>query len=210
MIKLINIIFEKYNITEWSKNDAIPEIPRMKKNLAVFIFGPPASGKSTFVKNYITRLNNNFTIVNPDDIDYLLRRKSYNNTIRPSKVTQLSISKVKHILNSKSNLIYDTTGNDYERIEKLSKVAKDEGYTIVFIHLLDSLNNLISKSKQRIRPTDEPYIKNSYDKTQSLIKRYSNELKPNSYYIVTTLNGKYKFFKYENNKLLRKKVDKYD
>jgi predicted kinase len=209
LIKLISVLFEKYNIDEWSKNDAIPEISRMKKNLAIFIFGPPASGKTTFVKNYITKLNNNFAIVNPDDITYLLQGKNYSNPIRPSGITRLSKNKVKYILNSGNNLIYDTTGNDYERIATLSKIAKDKGYTVIFIHLLDSLNNLISKSKQRIRPTDEPYIRSSYNKTQSLIKQYSNELKPDSYYIITSFDGKYRFFKYENNKLLKKKVDSY-
>ena len=210
MIKLLDILLEKLELQEYSKNDAIPEISRMKNNLAIFIFGPPASGKSTFVQNFILRLNHNFTIVNPDDIDYILRGKDYKKTMRPSKVTKLSIVKATNILKTGNNLIYDTTGNDFDRIKTLSEIADDNGYTVVFIHLLDSLNDLISKSKQRERPVDEPYIKQSYSKTQSLIKRYSNELHPDSYYIVTALGGKYKFFKYENNKLLKKKVDKYD
>ena len=210
MIKLLNILFENLNLQEYSKNDAMPEIPRMKKNLAVFIFGPPGSGKSTFVQNFILRLNNRFTIVNPDDIDYLLRGKDYTSTVRPSSVTKMSILKATNILKTGNNIIYDTTGNDFQRIETLSKIAKENNYTVVFIHLLDSLNDLINKSKQRARPVDEPYIKSSYNKTQSLIKKYSNELQPDSYYIVTALGGKYKFFKYENNKLLKKKVDKYD
>jgi hypothetical protein len=39
--------------------------------------------------------------------------------------------------------------------------------------------------------------------------KYFSELNPESYYIVYNIDGKYKFMKYENGKILKRKVDKY-
>jgi len=207
MIKLKKII--ENILLDWSKNDAIPEIAQIKDHLCLFLFGPPASGKSTFVKDFILRLNRNFSMVNPDDIAYLLQKKDYGNE-RPPGISRLSMSKAKSILQSGNNMIYDTTGNDFDRISLLTKEAKDNNYTTVFIHVLDSLDDILSKAGRRERPTDIEYIKSSYSRTQKLIKRFYKELDPDSYYIVTTLGNKYKFYKYEDDKLLKRKVDKYE
>jgi len=208
MLKLKNILLENFIITEFSKNDAIPEISRYDKNLCVFLFGPPASGKTTFVKDFILRLNKNFAIINPDDIDYKLRGKSYKN-MRVSKSTKLSVLKTKNVLQSGQNVIYDTTGNDFNRISELSKIAKENNYIIIFIHIFNTLSDILKRAAKRERPTDADYIKSSYDRAQKLINRFYTELQPDSYYIVTTLNNQYKFYKYQNGKLLKKKVDSY-
>lgn len=207
MLKLIDILYENI-ITEYSKNDAIPELSRYNDHLCVFIFGPPASGKSTFVKNFILRLNNKFTVVNPDDMDYLRRQKSYDNP-KVRGTSKLSIKRAESILQTGNNMIYDTTGNDFNRISILSKIAQENKYTVVFIHLIDSLNNIINKAAQRDRPTDVDYIQSSYEKTQKLIKQFYDDLHPDSYYIITTIGGKYTFYKYDGSKLLKKKSDIY-
>lgn len=207
MIKLKKIT--ENLLLDWSKNDAIPEISRMNKNLCVFIFGPPASGKSTFVENFILRLNNKFTIVNPDDIAYLRQGKDYSNQ-RPSGISRLSLKKAQLILNSGNNMIYDTTGNDFERISLIYAEAQKHNYTTVFIHVLDSLDDILVKAGRRERPTDPEYIRYSYSKTQKMIKKFNDELNPDGYYIVTTMGNKYKFYKYDNGKLLKRKVDKYE
>lgn len=46
------------SLLENSKNDAIPEISRETSKFAIILFGPPAAGKSTFIRNYIGQ---NFT-----------------------------------------------------------------------------------------------------------------------------------------------------
>jgi uncharacterized protein YbcV (DUF1398 family) len=43
----------------------------------------------------------------------------------------------------------------------------------------------------------------------NLRMKYFSELNPESYYIVYNIDGKYKFMKYENGKILKRKVDKY-
>lgn len=206
MLKLIDILNENILI-EYSKNDAIPELSRYKDHLCVFIFGPPASGKSTFVNDFIKKYNT-FVIVNPDDIDYLRRNKDYNTPKIPG-TTKLSVKRSESILKTGHNFIYDTTGNDFNRISLLSKIAKENNYTIIFIHIIDSLTNIINKSRQRARPTDIDYIKASYEKTQKLIPQFHKNLSPDSYYLVTTIGNKYEFYKYDGSKLLKKKTDTY-
>jgi hypothetical protein len=51
------------------------------------------------------------------------------------------------------------------------------------------------------------FIKHAYDEQFKNMK-YFSELNPESYYIVYNID-KYKFMKYENGKILKRKVDKY-
>jgi hypothetical protein len=61
---------------------------------------------------------------------------------------------------------------------------------------------------QRNRNVPEDFIKHAYDEQFKNMK-YFSELNPESYYIVYNIDGKYKFMKYENGKILKRKVDKY-
>ena len=53
-MKLINNYQEFIN-EEYSKNDPIPEINRMKEKLGIVLLGLPGSGKSTFANKFIVQ-----------------------------------------------------------------------------------------------------------------------------------------------------------
>lgn len=202
MIKMKNLI------SEWSKNDPIPEVLRMKKKLAVFTFGPPGAGKSTFVNNYILSKNQSFRVVNPDDISQTFTKdptgKQWH---QPS--TQLAVSMVRNVAKGGNNIIYDVTGNSYEALRSCMSAVRENGYTVVFIHMLADLNKTLAQNLARKRHVPTDYITTSYQKAQAHISRFASEYKPDAQYVVLNLDNKYKFFKYENGKLLRHKVDTY-
>ena len=207
MIKLKKIL-ESENLLEWSKNDPIPEINRIHKKLALFIFGPPGIGKSTFVRDYILTKNPNFKVVNPDDINKTLTGDPIQKQWNPDS-SNLAVTLIKNLTKSGSNFIYDVTGNSFERVKIATMASKENDYTVIYIHMIGELNKSISQNKKRERQVSIDFLTSSYNKSQQLMVRYSNELKPDSYYIVLHLATGYKFFKYENNILLKRKVDKY-
>jgi GTPase SAR1 family protein len=55
-MKLINNYQEFIN-EEYSKNDPIPEINRMKEKLGIVLLGLPGSGKSTFANKFIVLIS---------------------------------------------------------------------------------------------------------------------------------------------------------
>jgi predicted protein tyrosine phosphatase len=55
----------------------------------------------------------------------------------------------------------------------------------------------------------EDYIEFAYNTAQENMHQYAREIKPDNLYIVLNIEGKYKFMKYENGKILKKKNDKY-
>ena len=58
-----------YKFFEHSKSDPIPELTWKKDNkLAIFVFGTPASGKSTFIKDFVVPKLRSFKIFNTDSI----------------------------------------------------------------------------------------------------------------------------------------------
>ena len=201
MIKLKQIL-------EWSKNDPIPEITRFDSGLGIILLGPPGIGKTTFSKEYILSRNNKFKIVNPDDVSYVFTKDKTGKRWRDNSAN-LAISYLSNIMKSKTNFIYDVTGTTIRRVTMVYNMAKDAGYTVILIHLLGELDTALKQNKQRERNVPEDILIQYYKKSQSLISKYSSELNPDNYYIILNLNNRYEFFKYENGKLLGRKVDKY-
>jgi len=71
-MKLINN-FQKFN-EEYSKNDPIPEINRMKEKLGIILLGLPGSGKSTFANRFIIPHNPNIRTFSTDDVSYMFTK----------------------------------------------------------------------------------------------------------------------------------------
>jgi hypothetical protein len=104
--------------------------------------------------------------------------------------------------------LYDTTECKKVNISNVTKHAHSNGYQVIFIHLIGSLDMSLRQNIQRNRNVPEDFIKHAYDEQFKNMK-YFSELNPESYYIVYNIDGKYKFMKYENGKILKRKVDKY-
>jgi predicted kinase len=196
--------YQHYIVNENSKNDPIPEITQGGK-LAIVLIGAPGIGKSTFAKNYITHKNQNIKIFSTDDVSLTLTKQ---HDVYRRGASQLNLRKLSMFIKSGGSFIYDTTGVKKENVENVTKEAKDNGYNIIYIHLMGTLDLSIKQNLQRERNVPEDVIKNIYAE-QFVNMRYFSSLKPDTYYIVYNIDGKYKFMKYDGQKLLKRKVDRY-
>lgn len=188
---------------ERSKNDPIPEISQYRNKLGIILLGTPAVGKSTFVSGFILP-KNQIKVFSTDDVSLTLTGDP--NVYRPG-ASELNVSRLKSFISGGSSFIYDTTGTQEKNINNIISLAKGNGYKIIFIHLIGDLDMSLRQNKQRDRQVDVDYIKFAYENQFSSMKMYSN--KSDGYYIVYNLDGKYKFFKYKDGKMMRRKVDKY-
>jgi predicted kinase len=225
--------YNQFILEEVSKNEPIPEIIGVDRGLAIFVIGQPAIGKSFFIKNYIHTKNPNIKDFSTDDVSLLFtkdpnvyyRGKELPDGSRTKNASKLNMQKMSNFMETGQNFIYDTTGagkeftdHGFEHVKEIFDSAKSNGYKIIFIHLLSTLQTSLDQDKLRSRHVDPHYIKWAYAKQQGgeidgvkvegNISRYKS-LNPDSYYLVTSIDKKYKFYKFINGKLAVRKNDKY-
>lgn len=229
-------LIKKYNCfisEEFSKNEPIPEIIGVDRGLAIFVIGQPAIGKSYFIDNYVQTKNVNIKNFSSDDVS-LLYTKDPNVYYRGVEKTdgeksknasELNLQKMSNFIQTGQSFVYDTTGagkeftdRGFEHVKEIFDKAKLNNYKIVFIHLLSTLQTSLEQDKLRTRHVDPHYIKWAYAKQQGgeidgvkvegNISRYKS-LNPDSYYLVTSIDKKYKFYKFIDGKLAIRKNDKY-
>lgn len=189
---------------EFSKNDPIPEI-NISKKLGIILLGPPGIGKSTFANNFILHKNRSVKIFSTDDVSLTLS-KDPNSYKRGA--SELNIRRLKMYINSGGSFIYDTTGTHKENIEDITKLARDNSYDVIYIHLMGTLDLSLKQNSQRNRNVDDDFLRHAYQAQFKNMKFFSS-LNPNKYYIVYNIDGKYKFMQYQGGDLLKRKVDKY-
>lgn len=225
--------YNQFILEEVSKNEPIPEIIVMDRGLAIFLIGAPGIGKSYFVKNHIHTKNSNIKDFSTDDVSLLFTKdpnvyykgREKEGGGRTKNASQLNILKMINFMETGQNFIYDTTGagkeftdKGYEHVKEIYDNAKSNGYKIVFIHLLSTLQTSIDQDALRSRHVDPHYIQWAYAKQQGgevdgvkvegNIQRYK-ALNPDAYYLVTSIDQKYKFYKFIDGKLAVRKNDRY-
>jgi predicted kinase len=225
--------YNQFILEEVSKNEPIPEIIGVDRGLAVFLIGAPGIGKSYFVKNHIHSKNRNIKDFSTDDVSLLYTKdpnvyykgREKEEGGRTKNASQLNLLKMDKFMETGQNFIYDTTGSGkeytdrgYEHIKEIYDSARENGYKIVFIHLLSTLQTSIEQDKLRDRHVDPHYIQWAYAKQQGgevdgvkvegNIQRYKS-LNPDAYYLVTSIDQKYKFYKFIDGKLAVRKNDRY-
>lgn len=224
--------YNQFILEEVSKNEPIPEIIGTQRGLAIFLIGAPGIGKSYFISNYIHTKNSNIKNFSTDDVSLIFtkdpnvyykgRKKAGGRT---KNASELNLQKMSNFMETGQSFIYDTTGagkefsdRGFEHVKEIFDKAKLNNYKIVFIHLLSTLQTSIDQDKLRPRHVNPHYIKWAYAKQQGgeidgvkvegNISRYKS-LNPDSYYLVTSIDKKYKFYKFINGKLAVRKNDKY-
>jgi len=237
--------FDDY-LFEYSRNDKIKELTsEKKKKTAIFVFGPPAGGKTTFLNKYVIPKLKNFKVFDPDKLILtLLRIDEYNNISKTEEEIQEKIKKIKatlkiikekynieltyfidskgnkrifsddvileiinnnifvqempellkkqlitYISNSKSDFVYDTTGNDFDRINYFSKLAKKNGYDVIFVNVATDLEKSIKNNLGRNRVVQLDYQLTSWEKNQEILPRFM-KLNPSAFYFYETDNKK--------------------
>ena len=196
--------YQHYIVNENSKNDPIPEINQVGK-LGIVLIGAPGIGKSTFAKNYITHKNQNIKIFSTDDVSLTLTKQ---HDVYRRGSSELNLKKLFMFIKSGGSFIYDTTGVKKHNVESVTKEARDNGYNIVYVHLVGTLDLSLKQNLQRERNVPEDVIKNIYSEQFTNMKYFSS-LNPDTYYIVYNIDGKYKFMKYDGQKILKRKADRY-
>ena len=208
-MKVINN-FDGFINEEYSKNDPIPEINRMKEKLGIVLLGLPGSGKSTFAKRFITPHNPNIKTFSTDDVSYLFTKdKSKFHT----GSTELNIKSLKSYMKSGQNFIYDTTGSNDINVFEVTRDAHKLGYKIIFILILIDVDTAKSQNKKRGMTgghlVDDEYIDYVYSTQLQTTKNYLKYIKPDNFYVVLNKDGNYKYYKFDNGELKKRKVDKY-
>lgn len=225
--------YNQFILEEVSKNEPIPEIIGVDRGLAVFVIGAPGIGKSYFVTNHIHSKNPNIKDFSTDDVSVMFTKdpnvyykgKEKEEGGRTKNASELNLDRMVKFMETGQNFIYDTTGagkeftdRGFEHIKEIYDSAREFKYKIVFIHLLSTLETSIGQDKLRDRHVDPHYIKWAYAKQQGgevdgqkvegNIQRYKS-LNPDAYYLVTSIDKKYKFYKFIDGKLAVRKNDRY-
>ena len=225
--------YNQFILEEVSKNEPIPELFGTDRGLAIFLIGAPGIGKSYFVKNHIHTKNRNIKDFSTDDVSLLYTKdpniyykgREIPEGGRTKNASELNLDRMKKFMETGQNFIYDTTGagkestdRGFEHVKDIFDKAKINGYKIIFIHILSTLQTSIEQDKLRDRHVDPHYIQWAYAKQQGgevdgikvdgNIQRYKS-LNPDAYYLVTSIDKKYKFYKFINGKLAVRKNDKY-
>jgi len=218
--KLLKIL--ENNINEWSKNDPIPEVSRSKNGVYLTMIGPPAAGKSTFINKYVSVVNS-WKVIDPDEINYILssnRAEDREYGKWNSSSSRIYSKYIKNIFNNetKPNVIFDNTGNNFERNMEFINYAKAMGYTTVMICVLNTTNKILQNNIKRagsyikkditgqlrksrtLIPND--YLESILSKITNLISEYKNLKNLDKFYIVLNTEAGYKFLRFdEDNKL---------
>ena len=193
------------SINENSKNEPIPELTQ-KLKLGVVLLGAPGSGKSTFIKKFISHRNPNLKSFSTDDISFQLTKDP--NQYHP-RASELNIIRLRTFINSGNSFIYDTTGTHSQQVFEVCQLAKDKGYKIIFIHMITDQLTAKKQNQQRDRKVDPEYLDYSYKEQFKRMSEYSTHIQPENYYVIFNINDKYRFYKYRNGHLLKRKVNQY-
>lgn len=201
-----NLFFDKIeSISEIEHNNYVYDLVLDKYHN--FIGGniPTILHNSTFAKNFITNKNRNIKIFSTDDISYTFTKQ--HNTYRKGS-SEINLKKLDMFMESGGSFIYDTTGVQHENVSNITTKARENGYDVIFIHLMAPLDTSLRQNQERERNVPDYYIKHAYERQYKNMHYFSN-LNPDSYYIVYSIDGKYKFMKFEDGQILKRKVDKY-
>jgi predicted ABC-type ATPase len=198
--------FNNFITEEFSKNDPIPEISRSENKLGIILLGTPGAGKSTFIREFILPRSKNFKSFSTDDVSLMFTKDP--NKFHPSS-SELNIERLLLFIQSGQNFIYDTTGAQDKNIFDIVNQSQKLGYDIIFIQILVDLETAKRQNLQRSRNVDEDYIDFVYSRQFQTMKDFEKLLNPKNYYIVFNKTGKYKFYKFKDGKMLKRKVDTY-
>lgn len=137
--------------------------------------------KINSIKKTINKLNNIYNVdikLSDENIINIIDNNLFASDVNNILGKQLFL----FIENSNSDFIYDTTGNNFDKISEYSKLAKENGYTILFIKIKTSLNNIVHGNLNRNRIVQPDYQLYTYERSKELEIKYL-DLNPDAYYL---------------------------
>ena len=198
--------FKGYLIQEVSKNDPIPELIHNEDKLAIFLMGSPGAGKSTYISNFIQPRRRDIRTFSSDDISLMFTKDP---NVRHRGAGELNIKRIDVFMETGQSFIYDTTPTySGDKVDLINK-AKDNGYKVIFIALITPLDVALKRNQERARQASEDFLRHTYGNIWSKLSQH-RDLKPDSFYVITDLNNKYTYYKYDADaNLLKRKGSKY-
>jgi predicted kinase len=140
------------------------------RNILVLV-GIPASGKSTFSKEFIKE-NPNYIRINRDDIRKMLK-DSYILDFKYEKfITAIEFNAVENALSNGFDVIWDNTHIKLEFINKIINKFSDSA-NIQFKKFDIDLKTAIERDSKRENPVGENIIKRMYDSYIGLLKEFN-------------------------------------
>ena len=143
----------------------------MKKDLEVkILIGVPASGKSTWAKNFLLK-NPNYVRINRDSFRLMLRNEQMCENKIESMITTLFMNSVKTALAANLNVIIDNTNVKIKYINTFIDELKY--YANITYQVFDiSLEKAIERDKNRPDSVGEDVIKRMYEDYKILIDSF--------------------------------------
>lgn len=130
----------------------------------IIVRGIPASGKSTWAKQWVLEDPNNRVRVNQDDIRNMLGK--YWVPSRESLVKAIQDDAITEALTHGYNIVVDNTNMNKATLDHYAKLCKKyEEYIIVYKDFFDTpLSVCIERDKNRDNPITEIVIRDFYNK----------------------------------------------
>lgn len=138
-----------------------------KKELDVIVcIGPPASGKSTWVKDFISK-NPNYVKVSRDDFRYMLKNTGWCEPKIEKMITELHNEAVITALSNKLSVVIDNTNVKVKFINEIIDLVKE--YANVSYRVFDvPLKTLYERDSARERSVGKDVIDRMYNDYQIL------------------------------------------
>lgn len=185
---LISELFE-HNIMEG------PHDPHIFK--AVFVMGPPGSGKNTVTNNFLSRYG-----FKQEDIDDVLHRYKKLKGSGDYKQAHPLVAKRRQLWTQNYlPIIFNTTGRRYDRIVELKQDLEDAGYDTMCVFVYVTEEEAWRRVNQRAqtstvaqdagRTVDQEYFKEAYQAIRDSAKQYKELFGENFIFYVNdqTLSG---------------------
>jgi predicted kinase len=150
----------------------------MKKNLIVkILIGIPASGKSTWSKEFV-RKNPSWVRINRDDYRFMLRNEPVCEPKIEDMITGLFYNAVDAALSKKLNVIVDNTNLKARYIDEMVEFVQYRA-DVEFMVFSVSLEEAIERDKKREKMVGEGVITKMYKDYKNLVDgfSYSNQTK---------------------------------
>jgi len=111
-----------------------------------------------------------------------------NNVFIPSGTPLLDKQFITFMEYSNSDVIYDSTGTNFENIERYTNIARSHGYKILFIKINTSIESSVRGNLERQRKVQIDYQLDTIEKSSNLERKFM-ELNPDAYYIYDRENS---------------------
>ena len=164
----------------------------MKKEI-IFCVGIPASGKSTWSKNFV-KTNSDYVRVCRDDYRYMFKDIGWfeGKDIRTkleNLITQNIFSDIINLLNNDFNVVVDETNLDYKRLIKLIKdLRKTNSFNVKFKLFNITFKEAYERDLKRERTVGEQVLLRMIDKHDLLMKNLEFNKTVDGFHIVDEIN----------------------